>query len=172
MSELRENWARAPLPEDSKDYHDNEKGGLASPDSASDNSPEALATTYGINEKSLLRKLDLHLLPGVCILYLLSFLDRSNVANARLDGLADDLHITGNQYLTGLTLFFIGYILLEVVWNVVLKRVGPKIWLPLVTFVWGIVATLQGVVVYNGGSTGLAGFFVVRFVLGLTEGMI
>jgi len=70
-----------------------------SPDSASDE----VAASYGLDEKRLLRKLDYHLLPGVAILYLLSFLDRSNVANARLDGLATDLHFTGDEYLTGLT---------------------------------------------------------------------
>jgi len=130
--------------------------------------------SYAQKERKLLNKLDWHLLPGVCVLYLLSFLDRSNVANARLDGLTDfapgGLYMTGNQYLTGLTVFFIGYIVFEVVWNIILKRIGPRIWLPLITFVWGIVATLQGVVQYNGGQTGVAGFFVVRFFLGLTEG--
>ncbi|SMQ48705.1 unnamed protein product [Zymoseptoria tritici ST99CH_3D7] len=133
-------------------------------------SESEVAAALGINEKKLLRKLDVHLLPGVCALYLLSFLDRSNVANARLEGLTTDLGMTGNQYLTGLTIFFIGYILLEVLWNVILKRVGPKIWLPLITFVWGIVATAQGAVVNNGGASGIAGFFVVRFMLGVTEG--
>jgi hypothetical protein len=68
----------------------------------------------GINEKSLLRKLDLKLLPPLSLLYLLSFLDRSNIANARIEGLVADLHITGNQYLTGLTLYFIGYVIFEV----------------------------------------------------------
>ena len=87
---------------------------------------------YAAEEKRILRKLDRHLLPGVCLLYLLSFLDRSNVANAKLDGLDADLHMTGNQYLTGLTVFFLGYILLEVFWNVVLKKIGPKLWLPTV----------------------------------------
>jgi MFS family permease len=146
-------------------------GNGKTPDSDHDpDSEQEIAATYGINERSLLRKLDLHLLPGVCILYLLSFLDRSNVANAKLDGLDSDLHMTGDQYLTGLTLFFIGYVLLEVFWNVILKRMGPKLWLPTVTLVWGIVATLQGVVVYDGGQTGVAGFFLVRFFLGLTEG--
>ena len=128
------------------------------------------AASYGLNEKSLVRKLDRHLLPGVCVLYLLSFLDRSNVANAKLDGLDKDLHMTGNQYLTGLTLFFVGYVIFEVLWNVILKRIGPKLWLPTTMLVWGIVATLQGIVVYNGGQTGVAGFFVVRLVLGMTEG--
>lgn len=64
------------------------------------------ASDYGIDEKALLRKMDRKLLPAVGILYLLSFLDRSNVANAKVEGLTTDLHMTGNQYLTGLTLFF------------------------------------------------------------------
>lgn len=113
---------------DIKEHSVLEKNQRISPDASSNDLPDASA--YGISEKRLLRKLDLHLLPGVCILYLLSFLDRSNVANAKLDGLTTSLHMTGNQYLTGLTVFFIGYILLEVFWNVVLKRVGPKLWLP------------------------------------------
>ena len=70
--------------------------------------------TSTINEKSLLRKLDIRLLPAVGILYLLSFLDRSNVGNAKIEGLAADLDMTGNQYLTGLTLYFIGYVIFEV----------------------------------------------------------
>jgi len=117
-----------------------------------------------VDEKKLVRKLDRRLLPGVSILYLLSFLDRSNVANARLDGLTTDVRMTGDEYLTGLTVFFIGYIALEVFWNVVLKRIGPRIWLPGITFAWGIVATLQGIVVSKEG------FYVVRTFLGITEG--
>lgn len=154
-----------------KSGYDAEKQNTRAP-AESDSSSLNDEQSYGISEKSLLRKLDRHLLPGVCTLYLLSFLDRSNVANAKLDGLDTDLHMTGDQYLTGLTIFFIGYILFEVVWNIILKRIGPKVWLPTVTFVWGIVATLQGVVVYNGGSSGVAGFFVVRFILGVTEGAL
>lgn len=119
-----------------------------------------------INEKSLLRKLDWRLLPGVSLLYLVSFLDRSNVANARLDGLVTDLHMTGNEYLTGLTVFFIGYISLEVVWNLILKKIGPRIWLPAVTIVWGIVTTLQGILVNK------VGFFVIRTALGVAEGAL
>lgn len=61
---------------------------------------------HGINEKALIRKLDYKLLPTLTFLYLLSFLDRSNVGNARIEGLATDLDITGNQYLTSLTLFW------------------------------------------------------------------
>jgi len=90
---------------------DSKHGGDTDPASASDLdelSPGA------INEQALLRRLDWRLLPAVGILYLLSFLDRSNVGNARIEGLAADLHMTGNQYLTGLTLYFVGYVIFEV----------------------------------------------------------
>ncbi|PLB44440.1 MFS general substrate transporter [Aspergillus steynii IBT 23096] len=117
----------------------------------------------GINEKALLRKLDLRLLPPLTILYLLSFLDRSNVGNARLEGLTTDINMTGNQYLTGLTLYFVGYVLFEIPCNIVLKKTTPRIWLPTLTLVWGIVATLLGVV------QNLAGYLTSRTALGIAE---
>ncbi|GES62121.1 MFS transporter [Aspergillus terreus] len=117
----------------------------------------------GINEKALLRKLDLRLLPPLTILYLLSFLDRSNVGNARLEGLTEDINMTGNQYLTGLTLYFIGYVVFEIPCNIVLKKTTPRIWLPTLTLAWGIVATLLGVV------QNYPGFLVSRTFLGITE---
>ncbi|KAH6846941.1 major facilitator superfamily domain-containing protein [Chaetomium sp. MPI-CAGE-AT-0009] len=116
-----------------------------------------------IDEQALLRKLDWRLLPAVGVLYLLSFLDRSNVGNARIEGLTDDLHMTGNQYLTGLTLYFIGYVLFEVPCNIILKRTTPRFWLPTLTVLWGVVATLMGIV------QNLTGFFIARFFLGVTE---
>ena len=69
--------------------------------------------------------------------------------------------MTGNQYLTGLTLYFIGYVIFEIPCNIILKRTSPKLWLPTLTLVWGIVATLMGV------TKNLAGFFVARFFLGM-----
>ena len=114
-------------------------------------------------EKALVRKLDLRLLPPLTLLYLLSFLDRSNVANARIEGLATDLGISGDLYLTGLTLYFVGYVLFEIPANIVLKRTSPRAWLPTLTLVWGIVTTLQGI------TQNLGGFYAVRFFLGVAE---
>jgi MFS family permease len=119
--------------------------------------------TQNIHESSLVRKLDITLLPALTLLYLLSFLDRSNVGNARIEGLATDLHMTGDQYLAGLTLYFIGYVLFEVPANMVLKIWKPNLWLPTLTLVWGVVSTLMGV------TQSRAGFYVVRFFLGVTE---
>ncbi|KLP05655.1 hypothetical protein CEK26_003023 [Fusarium fujikuroi] len=134
-------------------------------DSPPDLSDEAgtVDSSSQINEKALLRKLDLKLLPAVGILYLLSFLDRSNVGNARIEGMIDDLHMSGNEYLTGLTLYFIGYVLFEIPCNIILKRTTPRLWLPTLTVAWGIVATLLGIVQNK------TGFFIARFFLGVTE---
>lgn len=74
--------------------------------------------------------------------------------------------MTGNQYLTGLTLYFLGYVLFELPCNIVLKRTTPRFWLPTLTIAWGIVATLMGV------TQNLAGFFVVRFLYVLPSAQI
>ncbi|KAF2963048.1 hypothetical protein GQX73_g10526 [Xylaria multiplex] len=129
-------------------------------------SPEAsVSETAGpvVNEKSLLRKIDVHLLPAVALLYLLSFLDRSNVGNARIEGLLEDLGMPGDHYLTGLSLYFVGYVLFEIPCNIILKRTSPRIWLPTLTIAWGVVATLMGIVQNE------AGFLAARFFLGVAE---
>ncbi|KAM0585923.1 hypothetical protein ACHAP6_005788 [Verticillium nonalfalfae] len=108
----------------------------------------ALEIEHGIKEKALIRKIDYKLLPALGLLYLLSFLDRSNA---------------GNEYLTGLTMYFIGYVIFEIPANIVLKRTSPQFWLPTLCVAWGIVATLLGIV-HN-----LAGFLSARFFLGVAE---
>lgn len=147
--------------------HDQEKialeqgnGGGGTPSLSSE---ENFANPTGIDEKALVRRLDLKLLPPLTLLYLLSFLDRSNIGNAKLDGLTTDLHITGNQYLLTLTMYFVGYVLFEIPCNIILKRTTPKIWLPTLMLVWGIVATLMGV------TQSFAGIVVARTFLGITE---
>ncbi|CAL5873068.1 uncharacterized protein PFLUO_LOCUS7337 [Penicillium psychrofluorescens] len=126
-------------------------------------STSSLGETFGINEKALLRKLDYRLLPPLTLLYLLSFLDRSNVGNAKLEGMTTDVGMSGDQYLTGLTLYFIGYVLFEIPCNIVLKKTTPRTWLPSLTLVWGVVATLLGVV------QNYPGFLSSRFFLGVAE---
>ncbi|KAL1960493.1 hypothetical protein VTO42DRAFT_7792 [Malbranchea cinnamomea] len=141
----------------------NEAPGLKENEASASGSNSVSESSFDINEKALLRKLDLYLLPPLTILYLLSFLDRSNVGNARIEGLAEDVNMTGNQYLTGLTLYFIGYVLFEVPCNIILKRTSPRMWLPTLTLLWGVVATLMGVI------QNYSGFLASRFFLGVTE---
>lgn len=144
------------------------EGAIASTDSVSVQQPgtKAAADTdlYDTPEdRALLRKIDRHLLPVLTTLYLLSFLDRSNIGNAKLDGLTTDIHVSGANYNTSLALYFVGYVLFEVPANIVLKRFSPRIWLPLLTLSWGIVSVCQGLI-HNQ-----AGLFAVRFFLGVTE---
>lgn len=51
-----------------------------------------------IDERKLLRKMDLRLMPMLTLLYLFSFLDRGNIGNARIEGMEEDLHLGGTQY--------------------------------------------------------------------------
>lgn len=91
------------LPDNEK-YRPSPDGGVVP------HSSDAGSEGEDLNEKALVRKLDWKLLPPLTLLYLLSFLDRSNIGNAKLDGLDLDLGITGNQYLLTLTVYFIGYV--------------------------------------------------------------
>ncbi|KAH8681725.1 putative MFS transporter [Xylariales sp. PMI_506] len=114
--------------------------------------------------RKVLWKLDTHILPVLALLFLCSFLDRTNVGNARLYNLETDLGMTDHQYDIGLAVFYATYIASEVPSNLVLKRMTPSVWLPFLTFAWGIVSMCLGFV-HN-----FAGFAAVRAILGITEG--
>ncbi|KAF2011667.1 MFS general substrate transporter [Aaosphaeria arxii CBS 175.79] len=117
-----------------------------------------------IEEAKLVRKLDLFLIPVVMLLYLLSFLDRVNIGNARLYDLESDLNLSPNQFQTAVSILFVTYILSEVPSNLVLKKLRPSRWIAFITVSWGAVATLTGVV------QNYAGLLVCRLFLGAVEG--
>ncbi|KAL2836201.1 major facilitator superfamily domain-containing protein [Aspergillus pseudoustus] len=114
--------------------------------------------------RRILFKLDTRILPILALLFLCSFLDRTNVGNAKILGLEDDLNITNDQYDIGLAVFYLFYILSEVPSNLIIKKASPKIWLPALTAVWGIFTMCLGFV-RNFGS-----FVAVRVLLGIAEG--
>ncbi|KAK7056439.1 hypothetical protein VNI00_002994 [Paramarasmius palmivorus] len=134
--------------------------------------------TSGIDERKLLRKIDLALIPWLSFLYLLSFLDRTSIGNAKsaflndagqLYNLEDDLNITDNQYLISLTVFFFSYAVFEVPSNVFLKRLRPSIWLSGLMLLWGVMMTVQGLVHDYGGLVTLFITQAMRFFLGVFE---
>lgn len=88
-------------------------------------------------EKRLLWKLDIHVVPILMFLFLLAFLDRINIGNARLQGLEKDLNMKNHDYNLALFIFFIPYILLEVPSNLLLKRIAPSWWISGIMFGWG-----------------------------------
>jgi len=111
----------------------------------------------------VLRKVDMRLVPMLSLLYLVAFIDRSNIGNAKIAGMTEELKMSGMQYNTAVTLFFVPYTLLEVPSNIVLKMMRPSHWMAILMFCWGLVMTLMGLTSSYGGL--LAG----RFFLGVTE---
>ncbi|KAJ5783289.1 major facilitator superfamily domain-containing protein [Penicillium paradoxum] len=100
-------------------------------------------------ERSTLRRLDSILIPLTLMLYLLAWLDRANVGNARV---------------ATITVTYVPYILAELPSNLLLKAVGPRILLPVLCTGWGTVTVLQSQI-HN-----YEGFLACRFFLGLLEG--
>lgn len=86
--------------------------------------------------KRLIRKIDWRLIPFLALLYLLSFLDRTNIGNARLDTLEADLNMSGLQYNHALAVFFPFYVAVEVPSNMAMKRLRPSVWLPIIMLAW------------------------------------
>lgn len=117
----------------------------------------------GIDERALMRKVDMRTIPWLSFLYLLCFLDRTSIGNAKLYNMEAELGITDTQYLICLTIFFISYALFEVPSNVVLKRLKPSVWLSMLMVLWGIMMTVQGLV-HN-----YSGLLVMRWMLGAFE---
>ncbi|KAL4895722.1 major facilitator superfamily domain-containing protein [Aspergillus ambiguus] len=139
--------------------------GLASYDDDVEKSPgdEQLVALTPSEEKRLLRKMDLRIMPILSILYLFAFLDRGNIGNAKIEGLPEDLGLTGSQFNICLTVFFITYASFELPSNLILKKLRPSIWLPLLMVAWGIVMTLMGIV------QNYHGLLATRIFLGVAE---
>ncbi|OQO05706.1 hypothetical protein B0A48_09799 [Cryoendolithus antarcticus] len=113
-------------------------------------------------DKAVRRKLDTHLVLFVALLYLLSFLDRSNIGNAKVAGLSKDLDLSDSQYSWLLTAFYISYILFE--WMTVMYQlVPPHIYISVCVCAWGILASLQSL------ATSFGYLVVLRALLGIGE---
>ncbi|RPA76677.1 MFS general substrate transporter [Ascobolus immersus RN42] len=111
----------------------------------------------------LIRKIDLRLMPGMAVLYLMLFLLKQNIGNAKTYGLMEDLHMSHEEYQLALTVFFITYSLFDIPSNMLLKLFKPNIWLPFITVLSGIVGLCMGVA-NSGGS-----IIAIRTILGLVE---
>jgi len=124
---------------------------------------EDLEATHGVNEKAVIRKTDYRIVPWLSLLYLLSFLDRTNIGNANLFGLSKKLKLTDAEYSACLAIFFAFYVMFEVPSNMVMKRWRPSMWLPIIMLGWG------GVMVGMGFVKNYEGLLVARIFLGITE---
>jgi ACS family tartrate transporter-like MFS transporter len=115
-----------------------------------------------IIEKSAMRKIYLRLLPFAILSYFLAYIDRINVSFAALT-MRDDLGISAGAYGFALGTFYWGYFIFEVPSNVIMEKVGARIWIARIMITWGILAGLTALV------TGSTSFGIVRFLLGVAE---
>ncbi|KAF2461954.1 pantothenate transporter liz1 [Lineolata rhizophorae] len=115
-------------------------------------------------EAHLVRKIDFRLLPMIVIMYILNYLDRNNIATARLAGLQEELALTNPQYQTCVSILFVGYILMQIPSNLLLNKIGlPAVYLPSCMVVWGIISAA------TAGTQGFSGLMACRFFLGFIE---
>ena len=113
-------------------------------------------------EDATYRKVAWRLTPLLMLSYVVAYLDRVNVGFAKL-GMSTDLGLSDAVYGFGAGIFFIGYFIFEVPSNVILHKVGARVWIARIMITWGIVSMLTMFV------TTPTMFYVMRFLLGLAE---
>jgi ACS family tartrate transporter-like MFS transporter len=114
-------------------------------------------------ERAVVRKVAWRLLPFLCFVYFVAYLDRVNVGFAALTMNAD-LGLSATQFGFGAGLcFFVSYFLFEIPSNFALQRFGARVWIARIMVTWGIVAVAMAFV------TGPKSFYTLRFLLGVAE---
>jgi ACS family tartrate transporter-like MFS transporter len=113
-------------------------------------------------ERSTMRKVYLRLLPFAILSYVLAYIDRINVSFAGLT-MRGDLDMSAGTFGFAVGMFFWGYFIFEVPSNVILEKIGARIWIARIMITWGILAGLTAMV------TGSTSFSIVRFLLGVAE---
>ena len=113
-------------------------------------------------EQSTMRKVYLRLLPFAVLSYMLAYIDRINVSFAGLT-MRGDLDMSAGTFGFAVGMFYWAYFIFEVPSNVILEKVGARIWIARIMITWGILAGLTAMV------TGSTSFAIVRFLLGVAE---
>jgi len=114
------------------------------------------------DEAKTIHKLRMRIIPFVFLLYIISFLDRINISFAALT-MNKELAITSQQFGLVAGIFFLGYFLFEIPSNLLLHKLGARIWIARILITWGILAMLTGLV------QSAHQLYAVRFLLGLAE---
>ncbi|KAL4991988.1 major facilitator superfamily domain-containing protein [Aspergillus falconensis] len=113
--------------------------------------------------KQVLRRIDWHMMPCVTLMFLMNYLDRINVSNARLAGLQDDLNMSDTVWSAGISTFYVGYFVGQLPGNLLMAKSNPHWFLPSMMLMWSF-GTICMPAMTNG-----AGFCIVRFFIGLAE---
>ncbi|KAI9793284.1 MAG: hypothetical protein M1833_000783 [Piccolia ochrophora] len=121
------------------------------------------ASWHEAETKRLLMKVDWHLLPLLVLMYLLNFLDRNNLAQARLGTLEEDLGMSGTDFNLATSILFVGYLLMQLPSNLLITRIRPSVYLGVVMACWGMISAAQA------ATHSFVGLVMARFFLGFVE---
>ncbi len=113
-------------------------------------------------QRKTILKVSWRLLPLIVVCYLVNYIDRTNVSFAALT-MNKDLGLSAYMYGWGAGIFFFGYAFFEVPSNMVLQRVGARLWIARIMITWGIISGLMAT------AKGPVSFLVLRFLLGVAE---
>ncbi len=115
-----------------------------------------------VDAKRLYNRITLRLIPYLFFLYILAYLDRVNVGYAVVE-LKSDLHLADAIFGLGAGIYFLGQFCFDLPSNLLLSKVGPRVWIARIMVSWGLVATLMTLM------RGAHSFLLLRFLLGVTE---
>lgn len=113
-------------------------------------------------EQATMRRVAWRLIPFICLLYFIAFIDRVNIGFAALT-MNKDLGFSASVFGFGAGVFFFGYFLFEIPSNLILDRVGARLWIARVMITWGLIS---GAFAFIQGETS---FYGLRFLLGAAE---
>jgi ACS family tartrate transporter-like MFS transporter len=126
------------------------------------NAPMGSDEMEQVDAKKLYRKLTWHLIPYIFLLYILAYLDRVNVGFAAVE-FKRDLHLTDTIFGLGGAIYFMGQFCFDLPSNLLLGKIGPRIWIARIMITWGLIATSMTFV------KGAHSFVIMRFLLGVSE---
>ncbi|MFJ8103039.1 MFS transporter [Lysinibacillus sp. NPDC096212] len=115
-----------------------------------------------VDERKLMRKVSIRILPFLILCYILAYLDRANIGYAALEMNAD-LGLTSQVFGLATGIFFIGYFVFEIPSNILMEKFGARIWIARILITWGIIS---GCTAFAHNEVQL---YIIRFLLGVAE---
>ncbi|BCS25842.1 uncharacterized protein APUU_50553A [Aspergillus puulaauensis] len=128
--------------------------------------PDIIETYTEEEEKALVRKIDTVILPFMCLVFLLQYLDKQSLSYAGVFGLIEDLELSNSQYSWCSSIFYVGQLVAEYPFIYLMSRLPLTKFVGATVILWGISCTCLA------APQNYAGFAAVRFLLGFTEGAV
>ncbi|KAJ5098284.1 MFS general substrate transporter [Penicillium argentinense] len=141
--------------------------------SVTDDGPRSSGDVVGVSEgytaeeeKAVLRKIDMVILPFMCFVFFLQYLDKQSLSYAGVFGLISDLNLTNSQYSWSSSIFYVGQLVSEYPFIYLMSRLPLTKFVGATVIIWGIICMCLA------APNNFAGFATVRFLLGFSEGAV